>query len=99
MSDIGNDTRGRRESRTRRRIADGFIRVGLLLQVVFLVLVDWGTIAAVLEQPELPWLHLVGLVVVNLLLVPAAVVAWRWIPRSDVERSGARPPARRRALR
>lgn len=64
---------------TRRRFADGFIRFGLLMQVVFLLLVDWGSIVGILHQRRTPWGHVVGLVAVNLVLLPAAAIAWRWL--------------------
>jgi len=58
------------------------VQIGLVMQVVFLLLVDWGSIVGILRQPELPWMHVVGLVLVNALLIPAAWLAWRWLPRS-----------------
>ena len=64
---------------TRRRLANGFIQLGLGMQVVFLLLVDWGTIAGILKQARTPWGHVAGLVVVNLVLWPAAALAWRWL--------------------
>lgn len=63
----------------RRRFADAFIRFGLIMQVVFLLLVDWGTIAGIVHQRRTPWVHVAGLVVVNIVLLPAAALAWRWL--------------------
>jgi hypothetical protein len=53
--------------------------MGLLLQIVFLFFVDWGTVAGILHEPHLPWKHVAGLVLVNLVLLPAALLAWRWV--------------------
>jgi hypothetical protein len=64
---------------TRRRFADWFIRFGLVLQFVFLLLVDWASIAGILHQRPTPWGHVVGLILVNVVLWPAAIVAWRWV--------------------
>jgi hypothetical protein len=72
-----------RSSNRRRRLADETIRIGVVLQVVFLALVDWGTIAGIAGQEEFPWLHVIGLAVVNVLCVVSAVLAWRWMGRSQ----------------
>lgn len=64
---------------TRRRLANGFIQLGLILQVVFLLFVDWGTIVGILAQPRTPWAHVAGLVAVNAVLLPAAYLAWKWL--------------------
>ena len=67
----------------RRRLADETIRIGVVLQVVFLLLVDWGTIAGIAHRPEIPWVHVVGLIAVNAGLFVCAVFAWRWMGRAQ----------------
>jgi hypothetical protein len=57
------------------------IRAGLVLQVVFLILVDWGTIAGMRGGERVPWIHVAGLIAVNAVLLVAAGVAWRWMRR------------------
>lgn len=74
---------------TRRRLADGFIQLGLVLQLVFLFFVDWGTIAGIMHQRRTPWAHVAGLVAVNLVLLPAAVIAWRWLRAKAAEQQRA----------
>jgi hypothetical protein len=70
---------------TRRRLANGFIQLGLVMQVVFLLLVDWGSIVGILHQPRTPWGHVAGLVAVNVVLFPAAWIAWRWLRARGLE--------------
>lgn len=70
---------------TRRRLADGFIRVGLALQVVFLLFIDWATIDGFRREETLPWGHVVGLAVMNTVLLVAAFFAWRWMLRQQRE--------------
>lgn len=77
----------------RRRLADETIRIGVVLQVVFLLLVDWGTIAGITDSDEIPWVHVIGLVAVNLALFVCAVVAWKWMGRA--QRRGAAPSSQR----
>jgi protein-S-isoprenylcysteine O-methyltransferase Ste14 len=77
----------------RRRLADETIRIGVLLQVVFLALVDWGTIAGIADASETPWKHVIGLVVVNVVLLASALVAWRWMGRSQRKLRRADPHA------
>lgn len=67
----------------RRRLADETIRIGVLLQVVFLALVDWGSIAGIAGSAETPWRHVIGLTAVNLVLLSSAFIAWRWMGRSQ----------------
>ena len=75
----------------RRRLADETIRIGVLLQIVFLALVDWGTIAGIADASETPWKHVVGLAVVNVVLLACAAVAWRWMGRSQRKLRQAEP--------
>lgn len=82
---------------TRRRLADGFIQLGLLLQLVFLFFVDWGSIAGILRQRHTPWAHVAGLVAVNVVLLPAAVVAWKWLRARSASPSHAGPTRASRA--
>lgn len=66
----------------RRRFGDWMIRVGLFMQLLFLALVDWGTIAGMLKQPDgVPTLHIVGLAVTNAVLLVATYVGWVWMRR------------------
>jgi hypothetical protein len=65
----------------RRKLGDWMIRFGLVLQVVFLFFVDWGTIAGMRGEPEVPWTHVVGLIAINAMLLVAAWVAWTWMRR------------------
>lgn len=67
----------------RRRLADETIRIGVVLQVIFLLLVDWGTIAGIADEPEIPWLHVIGLAAVNVVLFACSIVAWRWMGRAQ----------------
>jgi hypothetical protein len=78
----------------RRRLADETIRIGVALQVVFLLVVDWGTIAGITDEPEVPWLHVAGLATVNIALFVCAVIAWRWMGRAqrNSRRSPVAPP-------
>jgi len=78
----------------RRRLADETIRLGVALQVVFLLFVDWGTIAGITGEPEIPWLHVFGLAAVNIALFICAVIAWRWMGRTqrNSRRSPGAPP-------
>ena len=80
------------KSQTRRRLSDGFIRVGVALQVVFLLMVDWGSIVGMRHEPEIPWGHVAGMIIVNVVLLASAVVAWRWMLRAQ---RGNRPPTAR----
>ncbi|MDP6935011.1 MAG: hypothetical protein QGG40_18965 [Myxococcota bacterium] len=57
---------------------DLFIKLGFWSQLVFLALVDWGTLVAFSNQPP-PWYHWAGFVVVNLLCLTATVFVWRWL--------------------
>ena len=58
--------------------ADTVIKTGFWLQLVFLALVDWATVTALLREPEL-WYHFIGLAVVNAVLLTLAVMMWRWL--------------------
>jgi len=69
----------------RRKFGDWMIRAGLGFQVVFLFFVDWGTVAGMLDAPDTPWPHIVGLFVVNVVLLASAVVAWNWMKRVQAE--------------
>lgn len=79
----------------RRRLADETIRIGVLLQIVFLALVDWGSIAGIAGSAEIPWRHVIGLTAVNLVLLTSAFIAWRWMGRSQrkLRRAEPRPGA------
>jgi hypothetical protein len=57
---------------------DAVIRWGFWSQLVFLLMVDLGTIHA-MRQGLVAWYHYIGLVVVNLVCLGAAFVMWRWL--------------------
>jgi hypothetical protein len=61
------------------------IRAGLLLQLVFLFLVDWGSISGMTGEQALPWGHVFGLLVVNAMLLVSAYYAWNWMRRAQAE--------------
>jgi hypothetical protein len=64
----------------RRWMADMVIRWGLGLQVVFLIFLDWGTIAFLLKRSgTLSSWYLLGLGVLNVALVAATVCLWNWM--------------------
>lgn len=62
----------------RQWVADSVIKAGFLVQVVMLVLVDFGTLYAIQQSPS-QWPHVIGLVVVNAVLLPIAALVWRWL--------------------
>ena len=75
----------------KRRPADVLIGLGFWMQLVLLVLVDWGSLVAFREKAP-PWYHVVGFVTVNVVLC----AAWIWafmLWRRGGPRRGAKPPA------
>ncbi len=72
-----------------RRFARAFVLAGVPLQVLFLVLVDLGSLAALRQEPVGPGLGWwVGFVAVNAVCLGAGVVLWRFV-RAEL-RGGAR---------
>jgi hypothetical protein len=63
----------------RRNVADAIIRWGLGLQLLFLVFLDWGTVAFMQRSGDVSAVHVVGIGVVNVLLVGATVAVWAWM--------------------
>jgi hypothetical protein len=59
------------------------IRAGLVLQLVFLLFVDWGTVAGMRSEPDVPWFHIAGLIVVNVVLIASGYFAWIWMRRAQ----------------
>ena len=57
---------------------DGVIRWGFWSQLVFLGLVDTGTIVA-MRQGDVSWVHYVGFAVVNAICLAISVLMWRWL--------------------
>lgn len=57
---------------------DTVIRWGFWSQLVFLGMVDWGTIVA-MQKGEVAGVHYVGLAVVNVVLLYLAFLMWRWL--------------------
>ncbi len=66
---------------SRRKLGDWMIRLGLVLQVVFLFFVDWGTIAGMQAEPAVPWPHVIALIGINAMLLVAAWFGWTWMRR------------------
>lgn len=67
----------------RRKVGDWMIRTGLVLQLVFLFLVDWGSIVGIADEETLPWGHVAGLIAVNAVLLVSAWFAWAWMQRAQ----------------
>ena len=61
--------------------SDGLIKLGFWSQLILLVLVDWGSLAAFLREPP-PWYHYAGFVAVNVLLLCSTAWMYKWFPRS-----------------
>jgi hypothetical protein len=57
---------------------DGVIRWGFWSQLVFLGLVDTGTIFA-MQKGGVAWYHYLGFGLVNVLCLAVSVVMWRWL--------------------
>jgi hypothetical protein len=53
-------------------------RSGFWLQLVFLALVDWGSVYA-FQRQQTSWHHWAGLTLVNAVLLAASYVMWRWL--------------------
>jgi hypothetical protein len=85
---------GRRVDARRKSIADMFIRWGLGFQIVFLVFLDWGTVAYMQRAGRIALWHVVGLAVVNLLLVGGTMLLWSWM-RGCQRAEGSMLPAAR----
>ena len=75
---------------------EGVRKAGFWMQLVLLALVDWGTLVA-FSQQHVHAIHYVGFVVVNVALLAATFVIWRWLrhARADAGREGmpSRPDA------
>ncbi len=67
----------------RRRLADWMIRSGLILQIVFLLFVDWGTIVGFAKSAQTPWIHIGGLFLLNVVLLACSYFAWTWMRRAE----------------
>jgi hypothetical protein len=70
----------------RDQLADLMIQLGFWCQIVFLGLVDWGS-AASFRRQGVPWYHAIGFAVVNLVLIAAAVLTWRYLSRQRARRA------------
>lgn len=62
-----------------RLTGDSFIKLGFWSQLVLLGLVDWGTLVAFSHADEVPTVHYVGFALVNIMLLSATAVMWRWL--------------------
>lgn len=80
------ETSGSELRRVKATLADVMIQLGFWTQLVLLVLVNWGSLAAFARHGA-PWYHVVGIVVVDASLLFASVVTFRFIMRQ-----GRRPP-------
>lgn len=69
-----------RARRARRRLltADRFIKAGFWSQLVLLALIDWASLESLLRG-DMPWYHVVGFVVVNVVLLGLTGYMWRWL--------------------
>ncbi len=76
-------------ARDRKGLADRFIRWGLGLQIVFLIFLDWGTVAFMQRSGEIEARHVIGLGLVNLVLVGGTMLLWNWM-RSCQQAEGQR---------
>jgi len=86
----------------RDQLAALLIQLGFWSQIVLLGLVDWGTLywwnkdwsprgsdPSVVVTHGIPWYHVVGLVVMNVVLLTSAAFTWRYLSR---QRFHATPP-------
>ncbi len=65
--------------------ADVVIMSGFWMQLVLLALVDLGTLQAFVSEP-VHWIHYVGFVAVNAVLLALTAVVWRWLRHAKAER-------------
>jgi hypothetical protein len=63
---------------------DKFIKLGFWSQLVLLLLVDWGSLAAFAKY-DVAWYHYVGFAVVNISLLWATWVMWGWLKPQRTE--------------
>ena len=70
---------------------EGFRKTGFWLQLVLLGLVDWGTVVAFTRQ-DVAAIHYIGFGVVNVGLLSATIMVWRWLP-SESPKEAARNAA------
>lgn len=64
---------------------DRFIKLGFWSQLIFLILVDWGSLLS-FAKGEVPWYHYAGFTVVNVLMLWATWVMWGWLKPQKAER-------------
>lgn len=74
-------------------MADALIRWGLGLQIVFLVFLDWGTIAFMERSGETSMMHIIGLGVVNAVLLGGTLAMWVWMRACQREERQGLPTA------
>ena len=58
---------------------DGFIKAGFWSQVSLLFLVDWAALYVFHHTEDMPWYHWVGFTVMNVILIYATWVMWKWL--------------------
>jgi len=58
---------------------DGFIKAGFWSQVSLLFLVDWGALYVFLHTDHVPWYHWLGFTLMNVILLYATWVMWKWL--------------------
>lgn len=69
---------------------DDFIKLGFWSQLVLLALIDWGTIHAFSHEP-VAWYHYVGFASVNVGLLWATYVMWKWLRPQRSQHETERP--------
>lgn len=77
---------------------DGFIKTGFWAQVALLFLVDWAALYVFLNTEDMPWYHWVGFTAMNVILLYATWVMWKWLapqksrpmitPRAEIDEVG-----------
>ncbi len=59
-------------------VGDWVRRMGFFSQLVFLLLVDWGSLHA-FERDGAAWFHYAALIALNVVLLAAAFFVYRWL--------------------
>lgn len=59
-------------------IGDDFIKFGFWVQLIFLILVDWGFIVVFQKVDYVFWYYYFGFIVVNVVLFIVMWIGWKW---------------------